>query len=427
MLDREYVHVCEDEVLLNTAVDALVRRRDLRRLERVMSEFKTSNLKPSVQSCGLIIRALGALKDLEGCWQLWNNMVQQRGLTPDEVTLSCMLDALVSAGSVASAVDLFQEWKGHVAPNVVMYSTLLKGFASNGEPQKAMATYEEMQAAGLPMNLVSYSTLIDSQARAGNLDLAVKLLKKMEESGCKPNCITISALVRGYCMKGDLGNALGLFRDLHSRGLTPDIVLMNMLLDGCVQHNRFKLADQLMAEIPQYGLESTSATISIMVKLWGKRRRLDMAFEAVRGHLKRTPMSRLDAKVGACLISACLFNRDPQRAMEALEEIKAQPRWEGPDASTYAALVTGLASHGCAREAVKLVEEAQRLSSGQRPTIKPLPVDAVEQVRGALVRAGLENELSSRLPPKGTGGGSCRSPASRSSGGGSSGGHCTRA
>merc|ERR1719436_2101469 len=182
-------------------------------------------------------------------------------------------------------------------------------------------------------------------------------------------------------MKGDLGSAFSLFRDLHNRGLAPDIVLVNMLLDGCVQHSRFKLADQLIAEIPQYGLESTSATISIMVKLWGKRRRLDMAFAAVRTHLAQTPMSRLDAKVGACVISACLLNRDPGRALEALEEIKAHPRWEGPDAGAYASLAAGLASQGRAREALGVVEEAHRLAGGPRPSIRPLPEDAVEQVR----------------------------------------------
>jgi len=421
ILDRRYVKVCEDEVLFNTAVDALVRRRDTRRLERVMGEFKTSDLKPSVQSCGLIFRALGALKDLEGCWKLWRQMVEQRCLRPDEVTLSCMLDALVNGGSVASAVDLFETWRSHVTPNTVMYSTLLKGYASTGEPQKAMALYEEMEAAGLPMNLVSYSTLIDVQARAGNLDQAVALLKKMEKDGCKPNCITISALVKGYCMKGDLGSAFGIFRDLHARGLAPDIILMNMLLDGCVQHNRFKLADQLIAEIPQYCLEPTSATISIIVKLWGKRRHVDKAFEVVRAHLKKTPMSRLDAKVGACIISACLFNRDMARAMDAFEEIKAHPRWEGPDAGTYSTLINGLSSHGCVREAVKVMQEAQQLSTGLQPVLKPLPADVVEQVRVALSRAGLEEELGSCLPGKSTGagltGGSKRAWASRGSGG----------
>lgn len=56
-------------------------------------------------------------------------MVKERGLRPNNITLSCMLDALISAGCTEEAYDLFEAWSDEVLPNTVSCSTMLKGFA----------------------------------------------------------------------------------------------------------------------------------------------------------------------------------------------------------------------------------------------------------------------------------------------------------
>ena len=60
---------------------------------------------------------------LDKGWELWRR-IDQRGLTPNEIVLGCMLDALVSNQDVDQAVHLLEEWKVWVQPNIVMYSTI---------------------------------------------------------------------------------------------------------------------------------------------------------------------------------------------------------------------------------------------------------------------------------------------------------------
>merc|ERR1719476_188434 len=136
-----------------------------------------------------------------------------------------------------------------------------------------------------------------------------------------------------------------LFKEMLGRGLAADTIIFNMMLDGCVKHSSWGLADELLADMKTYSVEPSNFTLSIMVKMWGKRHLLEEAFEAVHRTLREGRV-RLDAQVGTCLVGACLHNGAVDRALEAFEEVKTWPHYDGPDAGTYGCLISGLANVG---------------------------------------------------------------------------------
>merc|ERR1719449_403224 len=131
-------------------------------------------------------------------------MVEERAMEPNDIVLGCMLDALVCNGKVEEAVTLLNKWKPKVAPNTVMYSTIIKGFANSRQSSRALDMFHEMCKLGLTFNIVVYNALIDSQARVGAMDEVSKLVESMEPNGCASDAITYSTIVKGYCIKGDL-------------------------------------------------------------------------------------------------------------------------------------------------------------------------------------------------------------------------------
>mmetsp|Transcript_1799 Transcript_1799/g.4376 ORF Transcript_1799/g.4376 Transcript_1799/m.4376 type:complete len:482 (+) Transcript_1799:2-1447(+) len=397
VLERAHgVKVCEDEVVLNTVLDACIHRHDTQRLRWVVEEFSSSSMKPSVHTYGLLIKAFSTLKQLPRCWKVWKEMVQTREIVPSSITLSCMLDALICAREVDKAVALLREWKGKVAPNTVMYSTLIKGCAAAGDADRAMDIYREVRADGLEMNLVAFTSLIDAHARVGKMDQAKKLFDQMEQEGCEPNVITFSALVKGHCMAGDVDEALSLFRSMLRRGLSADTVIFNTLLDGCVRHARFELADELLGDMAKYAVIPSKFTLSIIVKMWGKRQQVDKAFEAVHASIKEGHRCS-DAQVGTCLISVCLHNNMVDRAVRVLEEMKTWRGCDGPDESSYSMLITGLARRGDCRRAVKVAHEACEAAAAPSSNVKPLSEECVRSLFAALQRQGLAEELGSPL------------------------------
>merc|ERR1740121_1982146 len=225
-----------------------------------------------------------------------------------------MIDALVEAQRVDEALTLFREWKQKVQCDTIMYSALINAHTRNGLMKRAEALLEEMQ-----------------------------------QDGCQPNVITFSSLVKGHCVLGDLQAALGLFKQMMDGGLKADTIIFNTLLDGCVQKGNWALGDELLAEMERLGVQQSNFTLSILVKMWSKRGNLDKAFQCVYEALREPAgNTRVDAQVGACIVGACMHNRSPERAVEVLEEMKGWVGFDGPDANTYSALISGLPRHGFA-------------------------------------------------------------------------------
>jgi pentatricopeptide repeat protein len=356
VLDRSGVNICEDDVLLNTVLDACIHSKDFQRLAQVVAEFERAALKPTVQNYGLVIKAYSSLRQTEKCWKVWDEMTVARGLVPSDVALSCMLDALINAGDIEEALKLFKAWRTHVPLNTVIFSTIIKGFASQGDAARAMEMYREVKSADLKMNIVAFSTLIDAQAKAGNTELAESLLLEMEKEGVQPNTITYSSIVKGHCLRGDMDSALKSFETMLSKGLKADTVIYNTLLDGSVRSSRFELCDQLLRDMTGYGVKPSNFTLSIVIKMWGKRRRLQAAFDAVRIHMKECH-HRLDASICNAILSACFHNNKPQRALEAMAEMKTWSNCDGPDGTTYNSLVGGLLRAGWLKEACAVAIE----------------------------------------------------------------------
>jgi len=387
VLDRSKLNICKDEILLNTVLDACIHMKDARRLARVLQSYEQASLKPSVQSYGLIIKAYALMKQVKKCWSTWQEMTKDRGLLPTEVTLSCMLDAAVSAGQVEDAVELFGNWRHLVPLNTVVFSNLIKGFAAKGDAERAMEMYREVKAEGLRMNLVAYSTLMDAQAKSGNTAQARELLRQMEADGIQPNTITYSSLIKGFCLKGDLDGALQAFGEMISKGLKADTIIYNTMLDGAVRHSRFSLCDQLLLEMNSNGVEASNFTLSIVVKMWGKRRQLGKAFEVVQNAIN-SGMHQLDSKLCTCIISACFHNGASKRAIQAMQEMKTWPNCDGPDSGTYENLVSNLCRAGLVSEAAQAAWEAMDLASGPRPSLKPLNEVVLKQLQKACEQKG---------------------------------------
>ncbi|CAK0849352.1 unnamed protein product [Prorocentrum cordatum] len=127
-------------------------------------------------------------------------------------------------------------------------------------------------------------------------------------------------------------------------------------------------------------------TLGILVKLYGRRRQLDKAFEVVR-ELPRKHKFTVNAQVRTCLMCTCINNNSLERALAVFEELKSE---QACDAKAYQSLINGCVRHGHLERAQILVEEACGL--GREPSPLPpgqtLPSEAVEQLLRALASRG---------------------------------------
>jgi len=378
-----------DEVLFSSVIEACIRIRRLDLLSEMMRKYAKQGgmLALTAPTYGSMIKAYGQAHDIERLWELWNEM-SQREVKPTAITLGCMIDALVKNGCVDDAWHLLntllQDEKMCSLVNIVIYSTVLKGFAMSKQIGKVFTVYSEMRKCGVQCNTISYNTMLDACARVSSMDRVPQLLEDMKEANVEPDIITYSTIVKGYCLAADVDRAFEVLEEMkRDNKFAPDEIMYNSLLDGCAKQHRVEQALKLLEDMKENGVAPSNFTLSILVKLMGRARRLNEAFALIE-ELCALHGFRPNIQVYTCLIQACIHNRQMDKALQ-LHDTMIEEAGCQPDQKLYSVLGRGCLQAGLSQKAVKVVRCAYQIPGHSMATPK----------RGQA--AGVENKLLEEL------------------------------
>jgi pentatricopeptide repeat protein len=387
-----------DEVLFLSVVEACIRtgRLDLlsRQFEKFMKQSPTVQL--SAPTFGTMIKAYGHARDTKRVWELWTTMLAHRA-SPTAVTLGCMVEALVGNGCALDAWKLTQKmWSDpqtRLLVNTVIYSSILKGFAHNKETDKVLALYEEMKANEIQPNTITFNTILNAFAQGGAMSRVPSLLDDMKRSDppVEPDIVTYSTIVKGFCNSGSLDRALKVLNDMKASGKNaPDEVMYNSLLSGCAKEHRPDEALQLLSDMKKSGVAPSNYTLSMLVKLMGRCKRLNQAFVMLEDISKEYNL-KINVQVYTCLIQGCFNACQPGKAIALHEKIIKEGLY--PDAMTYTVLVRGCIQSAILEKAIEFARAAHGLGPGQpqsRTSPPGLAAGCLEELVGALGGPGKE-------------------------------------
>jgi len=373
-----------DEVLLSSVVEACIRagRVDLLvpYLKRQMTSKRIQVRGP--HTYGSIIRAYGFVHDVAGAWETWKEM-RTRQIVPTAVTLGCMVEAVVSTGDPEGGYELIQDMRNddqcRPLVNAVIYCSVLKGFSHQKKFDRFWSVYQEMLEVKVKFSIVTFNTMVDACSRCNEMSRIPELLRSMVSQGIEPNLITYSAILKGYCQENRLDEAFELMEGMvQTTQFKPDEIMYNTLLDGCARQGLYDRGTKLLAEMVRAGVNPSNFTLSVLVKLCSRAKRLDRAFEMIQEITSKYGF-RPNVHVYTNLIQACIQNKDLRRAFEVLERlIKESIR---PDVRTYSLLLRACVSCGQAQEAAGLMRAAIGLR-GVHPLLAGYPANTLQPQGG---------------------------------------------
>lgn len=218
------------------------------------------------------------------------------------------------------------------------------------------------------------------------MDRVPRLLEDMKKSGIKPNLITYSTMLKGHCQAGDVQVAFAILEQMkRDTNLKPDEIMYNSLLDGCAQNGLVDEGQKVLREMEENGVRPSNFTLSIVVKLMNRARKVDLAFNLV-DELSKKYRLRPNVHVYTNFIQACVYNRQFPRAMQVMEKmvkerIQLEPR-------SYSLLVRGSLNAGYPDQACQILRSGLGLPGGlpqlehQRPPHTGLEQSVTELMNG---------------------------------------------
>lgn len=392
----EDVDILEGEMgerLFSFVVDAAGRlgRADLvKRLLKKQQNSRISTIKHA-HTYGSVIRAYGYVEDVKGARDTWNAMKKQQ-VVPINVTLGCMVEALVTNGDVEGGYKVLQEVrqdeKTASLVNAIMYGSVLKGFSHNQRFDRVWQVYEEMVSQKLEFSMTTYNALIDTCAQSGELARIPALLKGIQAQGLKMCIITYSTIIKAYCKQNLLDKAFDLFDEVEKSGeFQPDEIMYNTLLDGCARQAVYERGMELFERMKQSGVRPTNFTLSVLVKLANRGKKIEVAF-SLCDELSTKYGFRLSIHVFNNLMQTCINHNDLPRAIGVFERM-LQERVR-PDAHIYRVLLRACVEKHARTEAASLLRAGMGLKE-PHPQLAKYGTDFIQP------QGGLPGDLISEI------------------------------
>jgi len=203
-------------------LDACIKCGCLHKAEDIFQAMRAEGKHKNTILYTTLIKGYGIEKDLARALELFREMPGE-GVPYNNITYNSMLDACVKCGDLSAAEGLLRELTSEettVEPDLISFSTMLKGYCHNGYLDKALQVAESMKARGLRSDELVYNTLMDGCVKVGDVSAGLGLFEEMVQVGLKPSSITNSILFRLYQKAGyEDGAAEAVIQLYHRHGV----------------------------------------------------------------------------------------------------------------------------------------------------------------------------------------------------------------
>jgi len=190
-------------VTFGCMIDACVKCGNLGKAVEIFEGMRETGKHRNTILYTTLIKGFGAEKDLQHALQFFREMPLE-GVQYNTITYNSILDACIKCGELSTAEGLLQEMtaSGQLEPDLITFSTLLKGYCHMGDIDKALQVVQAIKSRGLRCDELVYNTLMDGCVKAGDYSAGIGLFEEMVQTGMRPSAITHSILARLYQRAG---------------------------------------------------------------------------------------------------------------------------------------------------------------------------------------------------------------------------------
>merc|ERR1719235_2743581 len=195
--------------------------------------------------------------------------MHQNKVSPSITTYNALIDACARNGNVEKITQLVEDMKDHgLKPNLITYSTVLKGHCLRGDIRAAFAVLDDMcTTTHLKPDEIMYNTLLDGCAQSNLVEEGLRLLKRMQDEGIRPSNYTLSILVKLTSHARLLDKAFELVDQLTKKyRFKPNAPVYGNLIQACLSNKDLNKALNVLERMGLEKVEPDMRSVSSVVR-----------------------------------------------------------------------------------------------------------------------------------------------------------------
>jgi pentatricopeptide repeat protein len=257
--------------LYSCMVQNVVRTSQCHLVERLLEDMARQGITRSLSFYEAAMKQLAGQKQYQIALNVYDHLVKD-GLTPSNVTYSCLVSFAAELGEYERALSFFEMLSASTTPSIRAYMTVLRVHAKRQDWTASLATFRGMQRRGVTLDSLVLNVVLATGVSADKVEEADALV--MEGDAASPritDVVSYNTLVKGYLQRSDLATAVGLIDRMQQVGIKPNAITFNTMIERAARGFQMNgQAWQLLSKMRSCGLKPDRLTCSILVRGLGK-------------------------------------------------------------------------------------------------------------------------------------------------------------
>ncbi|XP_074569149.1 pentatricopeptide repeat-containing protein At2g20540 [Curcuma longa] len=209
---------------------------------------------------------------------LYRQMLKQDGLFADRFTYPFVIKACAGL----AALHLGKQFHARVSrsclmSNSIIQNSLIEMYTRSDDLISALCLFDEMA----DRDVISWNMLITAHARLGQMRKARNMFDRMPER----TVVSWTALISGYTSVGCYSDAVEAFNEMQSEGLEPDDISIVSVLPACAHLGALELGKWIHAFCSKHRLLEKTFICNALMEMYAKCGNIDQArqiFDSMR-------------------------------------------------------------------------------------------------------------------------------------------------
>jgi len=228
------------------------------------------------------IRALAKKSDFETAIGVYSKLKNDPKCKLNRIAFNALLDCCVKCGRYDKMTEIFEEMlrmtaesqkigilseEEAVAPDLITYSTLIKGMCKAKRIKKAIELYEEMKKKGMELDEILFNSLLDGfvNCEENNFVESEKVINDMKKLKIKFSNYTYSILIKLYGKNYMIEKALGVLDEMKKSGVQPGVIVYTCLIQVCRKNKMIDRAIEFYKEMRVNNIQPDKTAYNIIV------------------------------------------------------------------------------------------------------------------------------------------------------------------
>ncbi|XP_010465260.1 PREDICTED: pentatricopeptide repeat-containing protein At3g13880-like [Camelina sativa] len=369
-----------DQVSWNSLISGYVRVGAAEEPLNLLAKMHRDGLNLTTYALGSVLKACCVYlnEGLIGKGMAIHCYAVKLGMEFDIVVRTALLHMYAKNGSLKESIKLFSLMP---AKNVITYNAMISGFLQMDEiteeaSSEAFNLFMDMQRLGFEPSPSTFSAVLKACSAAKTFEYGKQVHALICKNNFQSDEFIGSALIELYALTGSTEDGMRCFAATSKQ----DIASWTSMIDCHVQNQQLESAFDLFRQLFLTRIRPEEYTVSLMMSACADFAALSSG-EQIQGYAIKSGIDAFTSVKTSC-ISMYAKSGNMPLASKIFTEV------QNPDVAAYSAMISSLAQHGYANNALDIFESMK--THGIKPNQQAFLGVLIACCHGGLVTQGLD-------------------------------------